>query len=101
MTVSPMELSYPNDHLEDHEGYGHVTRPDDGLEITDHASIPTGSTPAKMSPWNQSESFDDEGPSINPKADTEGKEPVVDGKKDSVHGSPKCYNGSAQIVQTK
>ena len=59
MTVSPMELSYPNDHLEDHEGYGHVTRPDDGLEITDHASIPTGSTPAKMPPRDHSDIFDD------------------------------------------
>ena len=31
MLVSPMELSYTNDHLEYHEGYGHVTRPDNGL----------------------------------------------------------------------
>ena len=73
MTVSPMELSYPNDHLEDHEGDGHVTRPDDGLDIADHASITTGITPAKTPPRDNSDSFDDEGPSINPKADTEGK----------------------------
>ena len=37
MTVSPMKLRYPNDHLEDHEGYGHVARPNDSLEISDHA----------------------------------------------------------------
>ena len=73
-------MSYPNDHLEDHEGDGHVTRPDDGLELTDHASIPTGSTPAKMPPRDHSDSFDDEGPSIDPKADKEGKETVMDGK---------------------
>ena len=73
LMVSPMELSYPNDHLEDHEGDGHVTRPDDGLDIADHASITTGITPAKTPPQDNSDSFDDEGPSINPKADTEGK----------------------------
>ena len=37
MTVSPMELRYPNDHLKDHEGDGNVTRPDAGPELTDHA----------------------------------------------------------------
>ena len=68
MTVSPMELRYPNDHLEDHEGDGKVTRSDDGLEITDHASIPTGSTPAKIPPQYHSDSFDDEGLIIDPKA---------------------------------
>ena len=36
MMVSPMELSYPNDHLEDHEGDGHVTIHDGGIELTDH-----------------------------------------------------------------
>ena len=50
MRFSLMELSYPNDHLEDHEVDGHVTRPDNGLELTDYASIPTGSTPAKIPP---------------------------------------------------
>ena len=70
MTVSPMELSYPNDHLEYHEVYGNVTRPDKGLEFTYHSSIPTGSTPAKIPPWYHSDRFDDEGPIIDPKADT-------------------------------
>ena len=69
ITVSPMEYRYPNDHLEDHEVDGHVTRPDNGLELTDYASIPTGSTPAKMPSRDQSDRFDDEGPSIEPKAD--------------------------------
>ena len=45
---------------------------DKGLELTDHASIPTGSTPAKMPPQDQRDIFDDEGPSIEPKADTGG-----------------------------
>ena len=98
MTVSPMELSYPNDHLEDNEGDGHVTRPDDVLQLTDHASIPTGSTPAKIPPWYHSDSFDYEGPSIDPKANTEGKEMVVGGKQYSVRGIPNFYNGSAQLV---
>ena len=80
MKVSTMELSYPNDHLEDHDGYGHVTKPNDGLELTDHLYIPTGSTPDKMPPRDHSNRFDDEGPSIDPKADTEGKELVVDRK---------------------
>ena len=75
-----MELSYHNDHLEDHEGDGHVTRSNDGIELTDHASIPTGSTTANIQPRDQSDSFDDEGPIIDRKADTEGKEPVVYGK---------------------
>ena len=87
MMVSPMELSYPNDYLENHEGDGHVTRPDKGIELTDHAPIPTGRTPAKMPPRYHSDIFDDEGPIIDPKDDTEGKEPVVDGKQDSVRGS--------------
>ena len=56
-----MELSYPNYHLEDHEVDGNVTIPDDGLELTDHASIPTVRTPAKMPPWYHSDSFYDEG----------------------------------------
>ena len=99
MTFSPMELSYPYYHLEDHEVDGNVTIPDDGLELTDHASIPTVRTPAKMPPWYHSDSFYDEGLSIDPKADTEGKKPMVDGKQDSVCGSPKCYNGSAQLVK--
>ena len=73
MTLSPMELVYPNDHLEDHEGDGHITRPDDGLELTDHTSIPTGSTPDKIPPQDHSDIFDDEGLSIDPKSDTEGK----------------------------
>ena len=72
-TVSPMELSYSNDHLEDHEGDGNVTRSYECLELTDHASIPTGSTPAKIPPRYHSDTFDDEGPSIDPKADTEGR----------------------------
>ena len=59
MTVSTMVLIYPNDHLEDHEGDGHVNRPDSGLELSDHASIPAGSTPTKMPPWDHSDSFDD------------------------------------------
>ena len=101
MTVSPMELSYYNDHLEDHEGYGHVTRPEEGLDITDHASIPTGSTPAKIPTRYHSAIFDDEWTIINIKDYTEGKEPVVDGNQDSVRGRPKCYNGSAQLVQPK
>ena len=70
MTVSYLELRYRNDHLEDHEGDGRVTIPDNGLDLTERASIPTGSTPAKMPPWNHSDRFDDEGPSIKPKADT-------------------------------
>ena len=37
MMVLPMEWIYPNAHLEDHEGGGHVTRADDGLDLTDHA----------------------------------------------------------------
>ena len=37
MKVSPMELRYPNYHLEDHEGYGPVTRPHNSLDLTDHA----------------------------------------------------------------
>ena len=78
MTVSPMELSYPNDHLEYNERDGHITRPDEGIELTEKSSIPTGSMPAKMPPQDHSDSFDDEGPSINPKADKEEKEPVVD-----------------------
>ena len=73
MMVSPMELSYLNDHFKDHEGYGNVTRPDDGIELTDRASIPTGSKQAKIPPRDHSESFDYEGPIIDPKADTEGK----------------------------
>ena len=101
MTVLPMGLSYPNDHLEDHEGYRHVTRPDSGLELTDHASIPTVRTPEKIPPWDHSDRFDDEGPRIDPKDDTEGKKPVVDGNQDSVSGSTNCYNGSAQLVQLK
>ena len=72
-----MDLSYPNDHFDDHEEDGNVTRPDDGLELTDHASIPTVSTPEKIPPQDHSEIFDDEVPSINPKVDTGGKEPVV------------------------
>ena len=59
MTVSPMELRYPNDHLKDHEVDVHVTTPDAGLELTDHVSIPTGSTPAKMPLRYHSDSFDD------------------------------------------
>ena len=94
MTVLPMEFSYPNYHLEDHEGDGHVTRPEKILDLTDQASIPTGSTPAKMPPRYHSDSFDYEGTSMKTKADTEGKEPVVDGKQYSVRGIPKCYNGS-------
>ena len=70
MTVSPMELSYPNDHLEYHEGDGHVTRPDEGLEPTDHASIPTGSTQDKIPPRYHSDRYDDEGLSIDTKDDT-------------------------------
>ena len=73
MTVSPMELSYPNDHSEYHEGDGNVTRTDNGLELTDHASIPTGITPYKILPRDHSTRFDDEGTSINTKADTEGR----------------------------
>ena len=45
--------------------------------------------------------FYDEGQSIDTKSDTEGNEPVVDGNQDSVRVSPKCYNGSAQLVQLK
>ena len=101
MTVSPMELSYHNDHLEYHKVDGNVTRPDGSIELTDHASITTGSTPAKIPHRDHSDSFDDEGPSIEPKADIEGKEPVVDVNQDSVRGSPKFYNGSAQFVQLK
>ena len=69
--------------------------------LTDHESIPTGSTPAKMPPRDHSESFDNEGLSINTKSDTEEKYPVVDVKQDSLRGSPKCYNGSAKLVQLK
>ena len=36
MKVSCIELRYYNDHLEDHEGYGHIPRPDDNLKLTDH-----------------------------------------------------------------
>ena len=68
--VSPMELRQPNDHLNDYEGDGRVTRPDNGLDTTDHASIPTGSTPSKISPWDHSDIFNDEGTSIDPKAYT-------------------------------
>ena len=64
MAVSPTELSYPNDHLENHEGDRHVNIPDIGLELTEHASTPTGSTPAKIPPRDHSDSFDDEGMSI-------------------------------------
>ena len=96
-----MEFRYPNDHLEDHEVDGHVTRPDAGLEITDHVSIPTGSMPDKIPPQDHSDSFDDEGKSINPKDDTEGKETEANGKQDIVCGRIKCYNGSAQLVQLK
>ena len=88
MTVSPMELSYPNDHLEDYEGDSQGAIPDDGLELTEHESIPTGSTPSKITPRDHSNRFDDEGPIIDPKADTEENEPVVDGNQDIVHGSP-------------
>ena len=59
MMVSPMELSYLNDHFKDHEGYGNVTRPDDGIELTDHASIPTGSMISKTRPRDHSDIFDD------------------------------------------
>ena len=78
MTVSPMELSYPNDHIEDHEVDGHLTIYGNSLDITDHESIPTGSTPAKIPPWDHSNIFYDKGPSIDPKADLEEKELVVD-----------------------
>ena len=101
MTFSPMEFIYPNDRLEDHEGDGHVTRPDDCLDLTDHASIPTGITPYKILPRDHSTRFDDEGTSINTKADTEEKEIVVDVKQDSVRSNPKYYNGSAQLIQLK
>ena len=37
MKVSPMELGHPNDHLEYHEGNMHITRPDNSVELTDHA----------------------------------------------------------------
>ena len=96
-----MEYIHPNDHSEYHEGDGSATRPDDGLEITDHVSIPIGSTPDKIPPWDHSDSFDDERPIIDTKADTEGNEPVVDGKQDRVRVSPKCYNSYAQLVQLK
>ena len=101
MKVSPMQLSYNNDNLEDQEGVGHVTRPDEDLELTDHASIPTGITPAKMTPRYLSDSFDDEGQSINTNADTKVKEPVVSVNQDSVCGRPKWHNGYAQLVQLK
>ena len=101
MTVSPMALIYPNDYLEDHEGDTYVTRLDYSLELTHHASIRTGNTPAQMPPRDHSDSFDDKETSINPKADTEGKEPVAVGNQYSVCGSPKCYNGSVQLVQMK
>ena len=101
MTVSPMELIYTNDHLEDREGDGHLTRPDDGLALTNHASIPTGITPSKITPRDHSDSFDEEGPSVYSKSHTEGKELVVDGNQDSVCGIPKCYNCSVQLVQLK
>ena len=96
-----MELSYPNYHLENHEGYGHVTRPDNVLELTDHASIQNGSTPEKNPPQVHSDIFDDEGPSNEPKTDIEGKEPVADRNQNSVSVSPKCYNSSEQLVQLK
>ena len=70
MTVSPRELSYPNDQLEDNEVDGHITRPDNVFELTDHASILTGSASAKISPRDHSDRFDDEWPIIDPKADT-------------------------------
>ena len=57
--------------------------------------------PDKNPLWDHSDNFDDEGLSIEPKADTEGKEPVVDGNQDSMCGSPECYNGSAQNFQLK
>ena len=50
MTVSSMEFRYPNDHLEDHEVYGNVTISDYCIDLTDHASIPNGSMPAKIPP---------------------------------------------------
>ena len=96
-----MELSYPNDNLDYHEWDWHVTRPDTVLELTDHASILTGSTPAKIPPRDHSDIFDDEGLSIDPKADTYGKEPVVSVNQDSLCGSPKWHNGYAQLVQLK
>ena len=101
MTVSYMGMSYPNYHVENYEVDGHVTGPDDGLDLTDHASIPTGSMPYKIPPWDHSDGFDDEGLIIDPKSDTEGKEPMVDRNKYSVHDSPECYDGSAQLVQLK
>ena len=101
MTVSYMGMSYPNYHVENYEVDGHVTGPDDGLELTDHASIPTGSMPYKIPPWDHSDSFDDEGLIIDPKSDTEGKELLVYGKQDIVRGIPKCYNGTTQLVQMK
>ena len=55
----------------------------------------------KFPPRDHSDSFDDEGTSIDTKAYTEGNEPVVDGKQDSVRGIPKCYNSSVQLVQLK
>ena len=61
----------------------------------------TGSMPAKIPPRDHSDIFYDEGRIINPKANTEGKEKVVDGKQDIVHDSLKCYNGSAQLFQLK
>ena len=99
--VSPMELSYLNDNLEDHEGDGHITRTDGSLEFTDHTSIPTGRMPAKIPPWDQSDSLYDEGTSFDPKSDIEGKELVVDVNQDIVRGSPKFYNSYAQLVQMK
>ena len=101
MTVSPMESSYPDDHLEDHKVDGKVTILDNGLELTDHASILNGSTPDKIPPRYHSDSFHDERPSIDTKADVKGKELVVYGKQDSVRVRPKCYNGYAQIFQLK
>ena len=88
MKVSTMELSYINDNLEDHEGDGHVTIPENGIELTDHKSIPTDSIPAKIPPRDHSVRFDYEGSSIDPKADTEGKEPVVHGNQYRVSGIP-------------
>ena len=54
-----------------------------------------------MPPRDHSDSFDDERISTDPKADREGKEPVVDGKQYIVCGSPKCCNGSAQLFLLK
>ena len=58
MKVSPMELSYPNDYLEDHGRDGHVTILDKVIELTYHVSIPTVSTPVKIPPRDHSDIFD-------------------------------------------